>query len=91
MSNIEHLIENAMCLYHNENVKGFPDRDYIVSRIREDENYKALGFDKCKCTEDFANHIYDICEYMEQTYISSILEDYQIPYDKYYGYLIDEV
>ena len=91
MSNIEHLIENAMCLYHNENVKGVHDPDYIISCIREDENYRALGFDKCKCTEDFANYLYDICEYMEQTYISSILEDYPIPYNKYYGYSIDEV
>lgn len=87
MSNMEHLIENAMCLYHNENVKGVPDPDYIVSHIREDENYRALGFDKCKCTDDFANHIYDICEYMEQTYISSILEGHDGAFGDYYGYL----
>ena len=91
MSNIEHLIENAMMLYHNENIKGTANRDLVVSCIREDQNYKALGFDKCKCTDNFANYIYDICEYMEQTYISSILEDYMIPYDNYYGYPISEV
>lgn len=85
MSNMEHLIENAMCLYHNENVKGgFPDRDFVISRIREDENYKALEFDKCKCTDDFANHIYDICEYMEQTYIWSILNGHYGAFDDYY-------
>lgn len=85
MSNIEHLIENTMTLYHNENVKGIHDPDYIVSRIREDENYKALGFDKC--TEDFANYLYDICEYMEQTYIRSILEGHDGAFSDYYGYL----